>query len=81
MLETKSLVAEIIKNTDGVEIKIDSAALVSWLFLFGSLLFMLDAGVEIIQGISIHSIIHISASLLFTIGSIQYYLYFQEKQQ
>ncbi|GEM_PF-4325571 len=70
MLEAKSIVAEIIKNTDGVEIKIDSDALVSWLFLFGSLLFMLDAGLEIIQGVSINSIIYLSGSLLFTIGSI-----------
>jgi hypothetical protein len=50
--------------------KIDSAALVSWLFLLGSLLFMLDAGLEIFENISVHSTIHISASLLFTVGSI-----------
>ncbi|MEL6462233.1 MAG: hypothetical protein AAFQ91_29115 [Cyanobacteria bacterium J06621_15] len=48
----------------------DNTALVSWLFLFGSLLFMFDGILENIEAISIHSIIHLSASLLFTIGSI-----------
>lgn len=58
------------KNTNQTKTKIDSGALVSWLFLIGSLLFVLDSGLEIIEAISLHSIIHLSASLLFTIGSI-----------
>lgn len=70
MLENRFFVPKIPKNTNKTETNIDSAALVSWLFLLGSLLFVFDAGLEIIEAISLHSIIHLSASLLFTIGSI-----------
>lgn len=70
MLRTNLFVPETQKKTNQTETKIDSAALVSWLFLIGSLLFVLDSGLEIIEGISLHSIIHLCASLLFTIGSI-----------
>ena len=56
--------------TPKIQKKIDSTALVSWLFLLGSLLFMFDYGLEIFENISVHSTIHISASLLFTVGSI-----------
>ncbi|MBD2463639.1 hypothetical protein H6G89_21800 [Oscillatoria sp. FACHB-1407] len=45
-------------------------ALVSWLFLIGSLIFQMDAMLELTEGISIHAILHMSASSLFTIGSI-----------
>jgi len=70
MLGTNLFVPETLKDTNKTDNKIDSAALVSWLFLIGSLLFVLDSGLEIIEDISLHSIIHLSASLLFTIGSI-----------
>ena len=70
MLLTNLFVPETRNKTNKTENKVDSAALVSWLFLIGSLLFVLDSGLEIIEGISLHSIIHLSASLLFTIGSI-----------
>jgi hypothetical protein len=70
MLGTDLIVPKDQNNTDRTESKVDSVALVSWLFLLGSLLFVLDSGLEIIEGISLHSIIHLSASLLFTIGSI-----------
>ena len=70
MLGTNLFVPETRNNTNKTETKINSAALVSWLFLIGSLLFVLDSGLEITEGISLHSIIHLSASLLFTIGSI-----------
>ncbi|MEO1376218.1 MAG: hypothetical protein AAFW70_18300 [Cyanobacteria bacterium J06635_10] len=70
MLETRFFVPEITKSSNKSETKIDNATLVSWLFLLGSLLFVLDAVLEIIEAISLHSIIHMSASLLFTIGSI-----------
>ena len=70
MLGTNLFVPETRNNTNKTETKINSAALVSWLFLIGSLLFVLDSGLEIIEGLSLHSIIHLSASLLFTIGSI-----------
>lgn len=43
---------------------------VSWLFLVGSLMFVLDAVLENLKGVSFSSILHISASILFTIGSI-----------
>ena len=70
MLETKYCLPEMTKKVNKSEIKMDNTALVSWLFLFGSLLFMFDGILENIESISIHSIIHLSASLLFTIGSI-----------
>ena len=44
--------------------------LVSWLFLIGSLMFLLDSFLEVIEGISIHVVIHIVSSILFTIGSL-----------
>ncbi|MCU0533752.1 MAG: hypothetical protein MUD14_07645 [Hydrococcus sp. Prado102] len=49
---------------------IDREALVSWLFLIGSLIFTLDAILENIKGVSFSSLLHISASILFTIGSV-----------
>ncbi|MEL7242788.1 MAG: hypothetical protein AAGM40_10630 [Cyanobacteria bacterium J06573_2] len=70
MLETKYFLPETTNKVNKIEIKMDNTALVSWLFLFGSLLFMFDGILENIEAISIHSIIHLSASLLFTIGSI-----------
>lgn len=45
-------------------------SLVSWLFLIGSLMFLFDGIVELTEGISIHGVIHLSASILFTIGSV-----------
>ena len=45
-------------------------ALVSWLFLIGSLIFVLDAILENIRGISFSSLLHLLASILFTIGSV-----------
>ena len=44
--------------------------LVSWLFLIGSLMFFFDGFLELTEGISIHVVIHIVASILFTIGSV-----------
>ena len=48
----------------------DLNALVSWLFLIGSLIFLVDGFLELTEGISIHALLHLSASFLFTIGSI-----------
>ena len=48
----------------------DSRVLVSWLFLVGSLIFVVDGFLELTEGVSIHALLHLSASLLFTIGSI-----------
>ncbi len=45
-------------------------SLASWLFLIGSLIFQLDAILELTEGISLHVAFHLSASLLFTLGSI-----------
>jgi hypothetical protein len=56
-------VVKIIKNTE-------REILVSWLFLIGSLIFTLDSILEILRGISFSAILHISASVLFTIGSV-----------
>lgn len=52
------------------KISIDRDSLVSWLFLIGSLLFLFDGLIELTEGISIHVVIHLIASILFTIGSI-----------
>jgi hypothetical protein len=57
------------KNKQTKEHK-DYTLVVSWLFLIGSLLFLLDSSFEIAEGISIHSVIHELASLLFTVGSV-----------
>ena len=53
--------------------------LVSWLFLIGSLIFQMDAIVELTEGMSLHVAFHLSASLLFTIGSVLFVL--QDAQQ
>ncbi len=50
--------------------KINREAFVSWLFLMGSLMFVLDAILESMRGISFSSLLHLSASILFTIGSV-----------
>ena len=48
----------------------DPSVLVSWLFLIGSLIFLFDGFLELTEGISLHALLHLSASSLFTIGSI-----------
>jgi hypothetical protein len=50
--------------------EVNREAFVSRLFLIGSLMFTLDAILENIRGISFSSLLHISASILFTIGSV-----------
>jgi hypothetical protein len=50
-------------------------SLVSWLFLIGSLIFQVDAILELTEGISTHAILHISASCLFTVGSILFVIH------
>lgn len=53
-----------------LEGKIDRELFVSWLFLIGSLMFVLDAILENLRGVSFSSLLHLSASILFTIGSV-----------
>ena len=48
----------------------DYTFLASWLFLIGSLIFLVNGFLELTEGISIHALLHLVASLLFTIGSI-----------
>lgn len=55
---------------ESLEIKMNREALVSVLFLIGSLIFLLDAVLENLRGISFSSMLHLSASILFTIGSV-----------
>jgi hypothetical protein len=50
--------------------KINREEIVSWLFLVGSLMFVLDAILENARGVSFSSLLHLSASILFTIGSV-----------
>lgn len=63
------------KATENIEFTtvsptIDRELLVSWLFLIGSLIFTLDSILEILRGVSFSAILHVSASVLFTIGSV-----------
>lgn len=50
--------------------KFSREAFVSWLFLIGSLMFVLDAILENMRSISFSSLLHLLASILFTIGSV-----------
>ncbi|MGB3403354.1 MAG: hypothetical protein WBA77_11760 [Microcoleaceae cyanobacterium] len=52
------------------KILLNREALVSWLFLIGSLLFLFDGLLELSEGLSIHVANHLIASILFTVGSI-----------
>lgn len=44
--------------------------LTSWLFLVGSIIFQIDAVIELLEGFSIHVGLHLLAGFLFTVGSI-----------
>lgn len=44
--------------------------LASWLFIIGSFMFVVDGVLENLQSVSFSSVLHLSASILFTIGSI-----------
>jgi hypothetical protein len=57
-------------TTEKIRQNIDMLAFVSWLFLIGSLIFQIDAVLEIIESLSFHAVLHFSAGLLFTIGSV-----------
>lgn len=49
---------------------LDREAFVSWLFLIGSLMFLVDGFIELSEGISVHVLIHLAASVLFVIASV-----------
>ncbi|MEM7591659.1 MAG: hypothetical protein AAF383_09105 [Cyanobacteria bacterium P01_A01_bin.83] len=49
---------------------LDREAFVSWLFLVGSLMFLVDGFIELREGISVHALIHLVASILFVVGSV-----------
>jgi hypothetical protein len=65
--QTQNSSSENLRMLKGI---IDRETLVSWLFLIGSLIFTLDAILENIKGVTFSSLLHISASILFTIGSV-----------
>ena len=48
----------------------DRTSVASWLFLIGSLIFVFDATFEIARGITLSAVLHLAASIIFTIGSI-----------
>ena len=52
-----------------ITLESNRTSLVSWLFLVGSLIFLADGFLEISEGISIHALLHLTASVLFTVGS------------
>ncbi len=47
----------------------DRTSFVSWLFLIGSLIFLIDGFLELTESASVHALFHLSASVLFTVGS------------
>ena len=47
----------------------DRSSLISWLFLVGSLMFLFDGLIELTEGISIHVLFHLPASVMFVVGS------------
>jgi hypothetical protein len=49
--------------------------LVGWSFLIGSLIFQIDAILEFTEGVSIHVILHLLASFLFTLGSVLFVIH------
>jgi hypothetical protein len=51
-------------------LKHDRVSVASWLFLIGSLMFGFDATLEILRGITLSAVLHFSASIIFTIGSV-----------
>lgn len=46
----------------------------NWLFVIGSIIFTCDSVSEILEGLTLRSIEHFSASLLFTAGSVLFLL-------
>ena len=62
-----SSLAESIKTT--ITLDSNRNSLVSWLFLVGSLIFLADSFLELRESISIHALLHLTASVLFTVGS------------
>jgi hypothetical protein len=49
--------------------------LVSWLFLIGSLIFQVDAVLEVTESVSMHAVLHLLASCLFTVGSVLFVIH------
>jgi hypothetical protein len=71
MLEPQTAAMTVEKDESGSML----LTLVSWLFLMGSLLFQIDAILELIEGFSIHVLLHLSAGLLFTVGSVLFVMH------
>ena len=61
---------EIVENRASSIKSIKREILISWLFLIGSLIFTLDSILEILREVTFSATLHISASVLFTIGSV-----------
>ncbi|MDJ0771874.1 MAG: hypothetical protein QNJ49_00375 [Mastigocoleus sp. MO_167.B18] len=62
---------EKLTTTQTTEENNDNTFLISWLFLIGSLIFLLDGFIELSEDFSIHVLLHITASTVFTIASGQ----------
>lgn len=52
------------------QISLRSATWAGWLFLAGSLVLVVDAILENLEGITLPSLLHLGGSLLFALGSI-----------
>lgn len=51
-------------------ISLNSAIWAGWLFLAGSLVLVVDAILENLEGITFSSLLHLGGSLLFALGSV-----------
>ena len=59
----------IVANADP-EVSLRSATWASWLFLAGSLIFVVDAILENLAAVTLASCLHLGGSLLFAFGSV-----------
>jgi hypothetical protein len=47
----------------------DAAYMASSLFLWGSLVLVGDAGLELLEGLTPHAVLHLVAGVMFSVGS------------
>lgn len=57
------------KEKDIIATILDQEVIVALLFTIGSFLFLVDGLIELTEGISIRVFLHITASLMFVVGS------------
>jgi len=60
---------ELEKITNKISKMLEREFLVAFLFLVGSILFFFDGLIQLAEGISIHAVLLLPASLMFVVGS------------